>query len=414
RYTVLRTYLVGGKDEYEMMRGGLARCSPEKGSFLVSNQDGGISKDTWVESTVKNTKPSVLYQAPDMKRKAVLPSRTAENLFWVGRYTQRVIRTSRFLRIVLRHLTQKGYIHQGSDSESLLILLQTTTHLTYSYPGFVEEAEELLKNPLKEMHQLICNPDRAGSILFTLNNLLKAMYAARDRWTIDSWRIIDEIENVKRRIAALEPDGIRHVLTLLDLLTGGLLSFSEMTRQSMYRSDGRVMYRMGQLIEEIQVELVQYRSILSFQHEESTEFQLLESLLLSNQNLITYRSVYRTYLSAAPTVDLLFLNSQNPTSVLSQLEGVLKYARILAQKERGGDDNEISRLVFECYSSVRLMNIDALMETEKDSDYRKGFDEFCGTLQKQMAQVYTKLSATYFSHSTYQQQGSKEGFQFEI
>lgn len=414
RYTVLRTYLVGGKDEYEMMRGGLARCSPEKGSFLVSNQDGGISKDTWVESTVKNTKPSVLYQAPDMKRKAVLPSRTAENLFWVGRYTQRVIRTSRFLRIVLRHLTQKGYIHQGSDSESLLILLQTTTHLTYSYPGFVEEAEELLKNPLKEMHQLICNPDRAGSILFTLNNLLKSMYAARDRWTIDSWRIIDEIENVKRRIAALEPDGIRHVLTLLDLLTGGLLSFSEMTRQSMYRSDGRVMYRMGQLIEEIQVELVQYRSILSFQHEESTEFQLLESLLLSNQNLITYRSVYRTYLSAAPTVDLLFLNSQNPTSVLSQLEGVLKYARILAQKERGGDDNEISRLVFECYSSVRLMNIDALMETEKDSDYRKGFDEFCGTLQKQMAQVYTKLSATYFSHSTYQQQGSKEGFQFEI
>ncbi len=414
RYTVLRTYLVGGKDEYEMMRGGLARCSPEKGSFLVSNQDGGISKDTWVESTVKNTKPSVHHQAPDMKRKAVLPSRTAENLFWVGRYTQRVIRTSRFLRIVLRHLTQKGYIHQGSDSESLLILLQTTTHLTYSYPGFVEEADEVLKDPLREMHQLICNPNRAGSILFTLNNLLKSMYAARDRWTIDSWRIIDEIENVKRRIAAVEPDGIRHVLTLLDLLTGGLLSFSEMTRQSMYRSDGRVMYRMGQLIEEIQVELVQYRSILSFQYDESTEFQLLEALLLSNQNLITYRSVYRTYLSAAPTVDLLFLNSQNPTSVLSQMEGVLKYARILAQKERGGDDNEISRLVFECYSSVRLMNIDALMQTEKDSDYRKGFDEFCGTLQKQMAQVYTKLSATYFSHSTYQQQGSKEGFQFEI
>ncbi|MFN5431122.1 MAG: alpha-E domain-containing protein, partial [Cyclobacteriaceae bacterium] len=320
----------------------------------------------------------------------------------------------RFLRIVLRHLTQKGYIHQGSDSESLLILLQTTTHLTYSYPGFVEEADEVLKDPLREMHQLICNPNRAGSILFTLNNLLKSMYAARDRWTIDCWRIIDEIENVKRRIAAVEPDGIRHVLTLLDLLTGGLLSFSEMTRQSMYRSDGRVMYRMGQLIEEIQVELVQYRSILSFQYDESTEFQLLEALLLSNQNLITYRSVYRTYLSAAPTVDLLFLNSQNPTSVLSQLEGVLKYARILAQKERGGDDNEISRLVFECYSSVRLMNIDALMETEKDSDYRKGFDEFCGTLQKQMAQVYTKLSATYFSHSTYQQQGSKEGFQFEI
>jgi uncharacterized alpha-E superfamily protein len=414
RYTVLRTYLVGGKNGYEMMRGGLARCSPEKGSFLVSNQDGGISKDTWVESIEKNSATNIIHHASDMKRKAVLPSRSAENLFWVGRYTQRVIRTSRFIRIVLRHLAQKGYTNNGNDSESLLVLLQTTTHLTNTYPGFVEDAEEVLKNPLLEIHQLVCNIDRPGSILFTLNNLLKSMYAARDRWTIDSWRIIDEIENVKRRIASVEPDGIRHVLTLLDLLTGGLLSFSEMARQSMYRSDGRIMYRMGQLIEEIQMELVQYRSILPFHYDESTEFQLLESLLLSNQNLITYRSVYRTYLDVGPIMDLLFLNSQNPTSVLSQLEGLLKYARSLAQKDKGTDDNEISRLVFECYSSVRLLNITDLIEIDKDTNYRKALDEFCDKLQKQMAQIYTKLSATYFSHSTYQQQESKEGFQFEV
>lgn len=414
RYTVLRTYLVGAKDGYEMMRGGLARCSSEKGSFLVSNQDGGISKDAWVESTVKNTMPGIIHQAPDMKRKAVLPSRTAENLFWVGRYTQRVIRSSRFIRIVLRHFTQKGYVNGAAESESLLVLLRTTTHLTDTYPGFIDDAEEEIKNPLAEIHQIICNMDRPGSILFTLNNLLKSMYAARDRWTVDSWRIIDEIENVKRRIAAVEPDGIRHVVTLLDLLTGGLLSFSEMTRQSMYRSDGRIMYRMGQLIEEIQMELIQYRSILSFKYEESTEFQLLESLLLSNQNLSTYRSVYRTYLDAAPTLDLLFLNNQNPTSLISQLEGLLKYARILAQKDGGTNDNEISRLAFECYSSVRLMDIQALIKIDEETNYRKDFDEYCGKLQAQMALLYSKLSATYFSHSSYQQQGSKEGFQFEV
>ena len=184
------------------------------------------------------------------------------------------------------------------------------------------------------------------------------MYAARDRWTVDSWRIIDEIENIKRRIAALEPSGIRHALTLLDQLTGGLLSFSEMTRQSMYRSDGRTMYRMGQLIEEILMELAQFKSILSEKQEESTEFQLLEALLLSNQNLSSYRSVYRTSLDVAPTIDLLFLNSQNPTSILSQMEGLLKYSRLLAQKEGGSNDNEISRLVFESYSHVRLMNIE--------------------------------------------------------
>jgi uncharacterized circularly permuted ATP-grasp superfamily protein/uncharacterized alpha-E superfamily protein len=414
RYSVLRSYLVAGKDGYEMMRGGLTRCSPEKGSFLISNQDGGISKDTWVESITKPGALNVIHQAPDMKRKAVLPSRTAENLFWVGRYTQRVIRTSRFIRNVLRSLTQKGYLNNGTESESIKVLLQTTTHLTDTYPGFVDDADEVMKNPLLEIHQLICNADRPGSILFTLNNLLKSMYAARDRWTVDSWRIIDEIENVKRRIAALEPGGIRHAISLLDLLTGGLLSFSEMTRQSMYRSDGRIMYRMGQLIEEVQMELTQFRSILSNRYEESTEFQLLESLLLSNQNLSTYRSVYRTYLDVAPTLDLLFLNNLNPTSIISQLEGLLKYARTLAQKNGGTNDDDLSLLVFECYSAVRLMNISTLRETEGDSTYRKNLDEFCETLQKQMAVISTKLSAAYFSHSTYQTQGSNKGFQFEV
>jgi uncharacterized alpha-E superfamily protein len=294
-----------------------------------------------------------------------------------------------------------------------MVLLKATTQITDTFPGFIENAEEELNNPMPEIHQLICNTDRPGSILFTLNNLLKSMYAARDRWTIDSWRIIDEIENTKRRIAVLEPEGIRHALSLLDQLTGGLLSFSEMTRQSMYRSDGRIMYRMGQLIEEILMELAQYKAILSHDYDESVEFQLLEALLLSNQNLSSYRSVYRTSLDVSPAIDLLFLNIQNPTSILSQLEGLLKYARSLAQKE-GATDNELSLLVFECYSKVRLMNIDTLIKTDEGTKHRKAFEDFCGSLHAQILLLATKLSARYFSHSTYQQQGIKEGFQFEV
>jgi len=293
-------------------------------------------------------------------------------------------------------------------------MLRTVTHITDTYPGFVEDASEELNNPLTEIHQLICNPDRAGSVLFTLSNLLKSMYAARDRWTVDSWRIIDDIESIKRRIALLEPEGIRHAFSLLDRLTGGLLSFSEMTRQSMYRSDGRIMYRMGQLIEEILMELAQYKPVLSYDYEEGIEFQLLEALLLSNQNLSSYRSVYRTSLDVSPTIDLLFVNSHNPTSIFSQLEGLLKYARSLATKDGGTNDNEISRLVFECYSEVRLMNIAELTVVDPTTNHRKAFDDFCSHLQKQIQNISYKLGATYFSHSTYQQQCSKDGFQFEV
>jgi uncharacterized alpha-E superfamily protein len=162
------------------------------------------------------------------------------------------------------------------------------------------------------------------------------------------------------------------------------------------------------------MELAQYKSILTYHHEESAEFQLLEAVLVSNQNLSSYRSVYRTSLNVVPVIDLLFVNSQNPTSILSQLEGLLKYAKGLAQKSGSTDDNEISRLAFEAYSQVRLMDIDKLVEAGKETGYRKGLDEFCEVLQNQISAIAIKLSSTYFSHTTYQSQSSKDGFQFEV
>ena len=83
-------------------------------------------------------------------------------------------------------------------------------------------------------------------------------------------------------------------------------------------------------------------------------------------------------------------------------------------KDGGTNDNEISRLVFECYSEVRLMNIAELIVVDQTTNHRKAFDDYCSNLQRQVQNVSSKLGASYFSHSTYQQQGSKDGFQFEV
>ena len=413
RYTVLRTFLVASKGEYEIMPGGLTRCSPEKGSFLVSNQDGGIAKDTWVETQLKSN--TTLIHHADLKRKDVLPSRAAENLFWVGRYSQRVLRTSRFIRIVIRNLSQSGYSSTGQESEAQRALLQTVTHLTSTYPGFIEEDESFTTDDrLREIHKLICNPSQEGGILFTVNNLIKAMYAVRDKWAVDNWRIIDDIEDSKRKLEALEADGIRHVFTLLDQLNGSLLSFLEMNRQSMYRGEGWLMYRIGQLIEELSLELIQYRALLTFQYEESVEFQILEALLVGNQNLSNYRSVYRTYFDIAPALDLLFLNKQNPISILSQLEQLLKFIDQLPQRQKGAHDSDISNLAFECYSQARLISIEDLMKVDPELDVRANLDRICEQLSSRVAKLSMALTATYFTHSTYQSQGNKDGFKFEV
>lgn len=410
RYTVLRSYMVAGQNGYEIMPGGLSRCSPEKGSLIVSNQEGGIAKDTWVETNLKVTQTTL--HKLDLNQKALLPSRAAENLFWVGRYTQRVVRSSRFIRIALRNLAQTGYSDSETESAGLRTLLNTVTHLTGTYPGFTADEELTTDGILKEIYQLICNPEKAGSILFTVNNLLRATYAVRDKWSVDNWRIIDEIENVKRRLEALEPGSIRHVFSLLDQLNMGLLSFLESNRQSMYRGEGWTMYRIGQFIEEISLELTQYRSILTLDADEGTEFQMLEALLVSNQSLSNYRSVYRTYFDIAPAIDLLFLNKENPISLLSQFEQLVKYLEQLP-KRKGEAHSELANIAFDCYGRVRLIKVDSLLKVDKETGIRKELDTLCETLSDQVAEISVKLSAIYFSHSVYQSQG-RDSFQLEV
>jgi uncharacterized circularly permuted ATP-grasp superfamily protein/uncharacterized alpha-E superfamily protein len=407
RYTVTRTFLVASDDGYTIMPGGLSRCAPEKGSLIVTNQEGGISKDTWIETRQTEEAPHLLHRY-DLHRRAVLPSRAAENLFWVGRYAQRIVRISRFMRMVLRNMTQSS---SSGESEAIRALLKTVTHLTASYPGFLEEEETPLQRKFDSLHQLFCDSSVPGSIVSNVNSLLRATYAVRDKWTVDNWKIIDDIETIKRKLAAVEPKEVRLVFSLVDQLNRGLLSFVEMNRQSLYRGEGWMMYRIGQIMEEVQVELTQYRSLLTFEFEESVEFQILEALLTSNQNLSNYRSVYRTYFDTAPAIDLLFFNRKNPISVLMQLEQLVDYVEQLPQSE---SNKEVSNLAFECYSMVRLASLDALLKTDEGTQFRSGLDEFCGELTDKVGKLSAKLSAQYFRHSTYQQQGVGTGFEFEV
>ena len=404
--------MVAASGDYSILPGGLTRCSPEKGSLIVTNQEGGISKDTWIEV------PMILKGAPvinrlDMNHKALLPSRAAENLFWVGRYTQRIVKTSRFIRTALRNFGQTGYLIKGQETEALRALLATVTHLTFTYPGFADSKKELsADNILNEIHSLICKPDKVGSIVFTVNSLLRATYAVRDKWAVDNWRIIDDIENVKRRLENLEQENIRHVFSLLDQLNLGLLAFLESNRQSMYRGDGWMMYRIGQYMEDISLELTQYKSLLTVAYNETTEFQVLEALLVTNQSLSNYRSAYRTYFDVAPALDLLFVNTQNPISVLKQLEQLVRLLDQLPQNDSTTHHNELSNLAFDCYSKVRLIDINNLMKVDVETGVRTELEVLCQTLYEKISNLSMKLSSTYFSHSEYHSQD--KGFQFEV
>ncbi|MCA1850878.1 MAG: circularly permuted type 2 ATP-grasp protein [Beggiatoa sp.] len=102
--TVLRSFLVARPDGYVAMPGGLTRAAPDRGPCLISNQAGAIGKDTWVLASEPGQEVSLWTPetrtavAPAVR---ILPSNAANNLFWLGRYTERAEGTLRILRTAL-------------------------------------------------------------------------------------------------------------------------------------------------------------------------------------------------------------------------------------------------------------------------------------------------------------------------
>src|SRR5436305_440024 len=73
---------------YKVLAGGLARIASDSAE-IVSMQRGGGSKDVWVLAQDRKSveEPQSLEAVPRApSRHDDLPSRLAENLFWLGRY----------------------------------------------------------------------------------------------------------------------------------------------------------------------------------------------------------------------------------------------------------------------------------------------------------------------------------------
>ena len=120
------------------MPGGLTRTSTGENSFIISNQLGGISKDTWVLSADEEQEQPVNLQLntdtlQHTIHKRSLPSHTAENLFWVGRYTERVIYNARLQRTVMQQMLQSNKPFITADSNRHRICIAANINTMYLY-----------------------------------------------------------------------------------------------------------------------------------------------------------------------------------------------------------------------------------------------------------------------------------------
>ena len=136
-HIALRSFGVMGQSEFEIMPGGLVRLSGELQPLESSLRVGERSKDAWVLSSAPIARVTLLKQPEhgvDLKRTGgELPSRIAENLFWLGRNLERADVTARVLRTTISRLTSEEQIDEMPE---VVILLRTMAEMGMIETGY--------------------------------------------------------------------------------------------------------------------------------------------------------------------------------------------------------------------------------------------------------------------------------------
>ena len=435
RRAVLRSFLFAEKDGYAVMPGGLTRCEGETEKLTVSIQEGGVSKDTWILAPEPEPHISLWQQRTGRMQTAGasegLSSRAAENLFWVGRYAERAEGHARLLRIMLDkakmgkmglETSRLGQVSParlftetfGDDAREvseltyLRSMLRSLTGLTSSHPSFANKSEQSLES---ELLSIMLDTENSGSLVSTLQALVSAAYAVRDRWSTDTWRVMNNIENLCATLEKSIPeddDVGTQVLTdlvlqeaelaSLDQLIIFLSALSGLNAESMTQTIGWISLDIGRRIERALLLIVLCRSSLVAVQDEWVEDLLLESVLAAAECLITYRSRYRSALHFPTVLELLLLDEDNPRALLYQLKRLEEQIRVLPREKLGYRLSEEEQLILEALTQLQLSNTIDLAERSEHTTQRTGLEKLLVRLAQILIEISDVLTHTYFSH----------------
>ena len=403
RPTVLRTFLVCEEDGYTVMPGGLSRVAWVPGTPMVSNQLGGLGRDTWVLASEPERQESLLASTellvPAVVRESEVSSRVADNLFWIGRYAERAEGLVRLLRITIFKLSERASFVREADATCCAhSLLAALTRQTLTYPGFVGEgAAARLRDPVPEMLSLISDPQRIGALPQTLQALGHAAWSVRERLSTDTWRVVSDIEARLRALTKQPPEELSRALDELDPLITSLVAFSALTQENMTHNEGWHFLEAGRRLERGANLATLLRSTLVTLASEIEETLVIEAVLGVTDSLITYRRRYQAGTRVGALLDLVFQDELNPRSLAYQL---LKLDRLVAQMPRTehfGGRTPTQKLVLRALTGVRLVEIDQLVQADPEGG-RAALDDVLGRVSEELAAISNALTAQYFRH----------------
>ncbi len=303
----LRIFAAATDDGWTVMPGGFCRVSDQRDVRAVSMGAGAQSADVWVIGGAAADTATLLpakNDVPVVRVPGYLPSRAADNLFWMGRYLERAEATLRVVRCLCNRLSEtQSSVIQGRQPiercERLLYAWGAAAPCADSYAGGAAVALSAASNA-----------DFYGSARAIVGQAKRAASIIRERLSQDMWQLIGRLEQRLERAGArapLEPE----ILECAERSLHTLAALSGLMEENFNRVSGWAFIDLGKRIERA---INTCRFARQFADDDPT-METLDALLELIDSQISYRSRYLAGPALAPTMDMALLDPFNPRSV---------------------------------------------------------------------------------------------------
>jgi uncharacterized circularly permuted ATP-grasp superfamily protein/uncharacterized alpha-E superfamily protein len=322
RTLTLRVYAVATPTGYQVMPGGLARIAAEGVVDIVSSQRGGGSKDVWVlaapaqrETASDSGAASEAQALPRRMRHDDLPSQLVENLYWLGRYSERCEDKARLVRATLAMRTSATVWRRGREQ-----------CIRY---GVLPREGDPAATVFDDAHKFGLAAD--------LGRLGWCATQSRSRLSAEHWRSISVMQRQFHEAGATHSDP----LEALDRLLVALTALSGFALDDMTQDDGWRLLMLGRRLERVQF----LAALVADRLASGTPLRQgeLEWLLDVGGVSITYRTRYVSTPQLAPVLQLLVFDEGSPRALGFQWSAIRHALADLAESLGATPDEQLEQ-----------------------------------------------------------------------
>lgn len=321
----LRVFLARTPEGWAVMPGGFARIGLNAASTGVAMQRGGLVSDVWVIGGGEASEANTMLPAEgsfDRVQPGVLPSRAADNLFWMGRYVERTEGLLRLLRAYHARLAEAP---------------QPDTPLLAAMAGFMERNGARPDVPVPP------------ALTAALGAAIVSAGHVRDRFSTDAAMALTDLSDTLSETAdRVQPgdDAARAMSRLLRLVS----AFSGLVHDNMYRFNGWRFLSIGRAVER-GANMAAYLGAFAGPAAPAGALDLLIEL---GDSAMTHRRRYSVSTNRDTVLDLLALDGLNPRAVLFQLKIIDEHLSYLPGVDPHGPLTPLQRALLRSSTDLAL------------------------------------------------------------